>query len=135
MGRASPVCRHEVVDGVVADQLWKYAQAKLRDAQGRKWDNDLPHDVRRYNQGIADTLRVMLILMRDDPEFAAKHQQEWEEFSGSAARADPDYLCPIDGYVMNFVLQCMDYRRYKCTHPDDHGVWDFDWMQHNREER
>lgn len=114
------------------DRLWEHSFEALRRAEAIKWDDKRSELERRRAQGQADTLRVILLLLRENPQIVFSYDEEWREVRGGTRQVGPEMLCPIDRSVMNLVFQDADRRRYRCTYSDEladwEHQWDFDWQ-------
>ncbi|KKN06532.1 hypothetical protein LCGC14_1076160 [marine sediment metagenome] len=115
----------------VAEELWVYTIEKLRQAESIKWDwEKLRREGREgeviRSQAIADTLRMVGVILRNDLEFEEEHREDWAEFALGTTHVIEDLHCPIDRRVMKFKFQDFRIRRYICTHEDAHTI-DFYW--------
>ncbi|KKL61655.1 hypothetical protein LCGC14_2193160, partial [marine sediment metagenome] len=87
------------INSEVTEQLWVYIIEKLREAEMIKWDWERLRKLGRSqevqrNQGIADTLRTIGVLLRSDPEFEREHREDWAEFALGTTRIFEDLYCP-----------------------------------------
>ncbi|KKN28164.1 hypothetical protein LCGC14_0857300 [marine sediment metagenome] len=115
------------INSEVAEELWIYIIEKLRQAESIKWDwEKLRREGREgeviRSQAIADTLRMVGVTLRNDPEFEEEHREDWAEFALGVTRIFEDLYCPIDRRVMTFNFQDQRIRRYTCTHEDAHVI-------------
>ena len=118
----------------LADTVWEHSLELLNRAETKKRDLTLQRrDGEKINevelarqQGIADTLRGVLILMRRDDSFAHRTEEEWRDVRGTAESAhqiELHPLCPLDRSIM--VHKMSDSRRslFICTNPDVAHNW------------
>jgi len=115
------------------ERIWEQAIRRLGEAESIKHESygtgKLPTDQQWWAQGVADTLRMLLLLMREDEEFAEQRGEEWREGPRMGAvtgrNTHAEVLCPLDRSVMKFQYQDASRQRYICR-AESH-TWDYDW--------
>ncbi len=109
-------------------QIWEHTQRVLEAAEQLKWNPETHRSERDRSQGVSDALRAVLILLREDPDFAELVEDDWKRIRGttvSGRRTELKNLCPLDGSILKFNYQDASLQKYTC--PENDHVWCLDW--------